>query len=40
LPFAFPLTYYGNAYDFSPDLSTILYVTPSGQSDFYFQEIH
>jgi serine/threonine protein kinase/Tol biopolymer transport system component len=36
LPFAFPLEYQGNAFDFSPDLSTIVYARPSGQADLYF----
>ncbi|HKD63117.1 MAG TPA: hypothetical protein VKB40_03710, partial [Candidatus Acidoferrales bacterium] len=35
LPFAFPLQYGGNAYDFSPDLSTIVYARPSGHADLY-----
>jgi Tol biopolymer transport system component/predicted Ser/Thr protein kinase len=35
LPFAFPLAYQGNAYDFSRDLSTIVYVRPGGQADIY-----
>jgi serine/threonine protein kinase len=35
VPFAFPLAYYGNAYDFSRDLSTIVYARPSGQADLY-----
>jgi Tol biopolymer transport system component len=35
LPFAFPLTYRGNAYDFSRDLSTIVYARPGGQADLY-----
>jgi TolB protein len=35
LPFAFPLVYGGNAYDFPRDLSTIVYARPSGQADFY-----
>jgi dipeptidyl aminopeptidase/acylaminoacyl peptidase len=36
LPFAFHLIYSGNAYDFSRDLSTIVYARPSGQADLYF----
>ncbi|HLE17955.1 MAG TPA: hypothetical protein VI728_06695 [Syntrophales bacterium] len=36
LPFAFPLAFFGNAYDFSPDLSTIVYAKPGGQADLYF----
>lgn len=35
LPFAFPLQLFGNAYDFSPDLSTSVYARASGQADFY-----
>jgi dipeptidyl aminopeptidase/acylaminoacyl peptidase len=35
LPFAFPLAYGGNAYDFSRDLSTIVYARPGGQADIY-----
>jgi len=35
LPFAFPLQLFGNAYDFSSDLSTSVYAHASGQSDFY-----
>jgi hypothetical protein len=35
VPFAFPLDYYGNAYDLSRDLSTIVYARPSGQADLY-----
>ena len=36
LPFSFPVFYNnGNAYDFSPDLSTIVYARPGGQADFY-----
>jgi hypothetical protein len=35
VPFAFPLDYRGNAYDFSRDLSTIVYVRPSGHADLY-----
>ena len=35
VPFAFPQVYGGNAYDFSPDLSTIVYARPSGQADLY-----
>jgi serine/threonine protein kinase/Tol biopolymer transport system component len=34
-PFAFSLAYRGNAFDFSPDLSTIVYVRPGGQADLY-----
>jgi hypothetical protein len=35
VPFAFPLAYHGNAYDFSRDLSTIVYARPGGQADLY-----
>jgi Tol biopolymer transport system component len=35
LPFAFSLYYQGNAYDFSRDLSTIVYTRPGGQADLY-----
>jgi serine/threonine protein kinase len=36
VPFAFPLDYaYGNAYDFSKDLSTIVYARPGGHADLY-----
>jgi hypothetical protein len=35
LPFTFPLSYNGNAFDFSLDLSTIVYARPGGQADFY-----
>jgi len=35
LPFAFPLSSGGNAYDFSSDLSTVVYAQPSGHSDLY-----
>jgi len=36
LPFAFHQVYGGNAYDFSKDLSTIVYARPGGQADLYF----
>jgi Tol biopolymer transport system component len=36
LPFAFRQGYAGNAYDFSKDLSTIVYARPGGQADLYF----
>jgi serine/threonine protein kinase len=36
LPFAFSLYYKGNAFDFSRDLSRIVYVRPGGQHDLYF----
>ena len=36
VPFAFPLQYAnGNAYDFSRDLSTIVYTRPGGHADLY-----
>jgi len=35
VPFAFTLDYQGNAYDFSRDLSTIVYARPGGQADLY-----
>src|SRR5580658_7499974 len=35
VPFAFPLGYRGNAYDFSRDLSTIVYARPGGHADLY-----
>jgi serine/threonine protein kinase/Tol biopolymer transport system component len=35
VPFAFPLMYAGNAYDFSKDLSTIVYARPGGHQDLY-----
>jgi hypothetical protein len=36
LPFAFPLDVLGgNAYDFTPDLSKIVYARISGKKDFY-----
>jgi hypothetical protein len=35
IPFVFPLSYHGNAYDFSRDLSTIVYARPSGHADLY-----
>ena len=34
LPFTFPL-FYGNTYDFSRDLSTIVYARPGGHADLY-----
>lgn len=35
-PFTFPLTYgTGNAYDFSRDLSTVVYARPGGHADLY-----
>ena len=35
VPFAFTLDYAGNAYDFSRDLSTIIYVRLGGHADLY-----
>jgi serine/threonine protein kinase/Tol biopolymer transport system component len=35
LPFAFPLLAGGNAYDFSRDLSTVIYARPGGQADLF-----
>jgi serine/threonine protein kinase len=35
LPFTFPLFYNGNAFDFSPDLSVVVYARPGGQADLY-----
>ena len=35
VPFDFPLLYYGNAYDFSRDLSTIIYARPVRYADLY-----
>jgi len=35
LPFAFPLLSGGNAYDFSHDLSTVVYARPAGQADLF-----
>ncbi len=35
LPFAFPLVSGGNAYDFSSDLSTIIYARAGGHADIY-----
>jgi serine/threonine protein kinase/Tol biopolymer transport system component len=35
VPFSFPLVYRGNAYDFSKDLSTIVYARPGGHADLY-----
>jgi hypothetical protein len=35
LPFEFRQGYAGNAYDFSKDLSTIVYARPGGQADLY-----
>jgi serine/threonine protein kinase/Tol biopolymer transport system component len=35
LPFAFSLSFEGNAYDFSRDLSTVIYSQPNMQADIY-----
>ena len=35
VPFSFRLDYNGNAYDFSRDLSTIVYARPGGHADLY-----
>lgn len=35
LPFAFSFEFNGNAYDFSRDLSTVVYVKPTQQADLY-----
>jgi serine/threonine protein kinase/sugar lactone lactonase YvrE len=35
LPFAFRQAYSGNAYEFSKDLSTIVYARPAGHADLY-----
>jgi serine/threonine protein kinase len=35
VPFAFPMNYGGNGYDFSKDLSTIVYARPGGHADLY-----
>jgi Tol biopolymer transport system component/predicted Ser/Thr protein kinase len=35
LPFAFPLIAGGNAYDFSRDLTTVVYARPGGHADLY-----
>ena len=35
VPFPFPLDHQGNAYDFSRDLSTIVYARPSAHADLY-----
>jgi len=35
LPFAFRQSYLGNAYDFSKDLSTVVYTRPGGHADLY-----
>jgi len=35
LPFTFRLFYLGNGFDFTPDLTAVVYARPGGQSDFY-----
>jgi len=35
IPFSFRIDYAGNAYDFSKDLSSVVYARPSGQADLY-----
>ena len=40
LPFSFPQSYGGNAYDVSHDLSKIVYVRPGGQYDIYLLSTH
>ena len=35
VPFVFPMMYDGNAYDFSRDLSTVVYARPGGHADLY-----
>ena len=35
VPFAFPMNYGGNGYDFSRDLSTIVYARPGGHADLF-----
>ncbi len=35
LPFSFPLQNGGNAYDYAPDLSTVVYARPGGHADLY-----
>lgn len=36
LPFAFRSVYGGNAYDFSKDLSAVVYARPNGHADLYY----
>jgi hypothetical protein len=36
LPFSFPLTTGGNAYDFTRDLSTVVYARPGGHAELYY----
>ncbi len=35
LPFVFPLSHSGNGYDFSRDLSTVVYIRPGGHAELY-----
>lgn len=35
LPFTFPVNHRGNGYDFSRDLSTVVYIRPGGHADLY-----
>jgi hypothetical protein len=35
VPFVFPVVYGGNGYDFSRDLTTIVYARPGGHADLY-----
>jgi hypothetical protein len=35
LPFDFRLGFSGNAYEFTKDLSTVIYARPGGQADLY-----
>jgi hypothetical protein len=35
LPFAFRLGFSGNGYEFTKDLSTVIYARPNGQADLY-----
>ncbi len=39
LPFAFSAFYQGNGYDFSRDLSTVVYARPGGQADLYLMTL-
>jgi hypothetical protein len=36
LPFSFSIYFSGNGYDFTRDLSTVVYARPGGQHDLYF----
>jgi len=38
LPFAFSQDYSGNAYEFSKDLSTVVYARPGGHADLYLSQ--